>query len=459
MVGAVGFTQQFSFFRYTQTILLCLLTALTILTPATINAAPKKKKKWTFIVYMAADNDLKGFAARNIKQMSGIGSSDCLNIAVHLDIRTKENKKITRRYFVEKNKVTLVNENDPATQAMDSGDAKTLISCCSWAIQQYPADYYALIFWNHGTGFLDPGTGRIINPLELFTFNPSTNKLELDRTLGFLDFISSPEDSRGICWDDTTGNYLTNQKLDSALQTICSTYLKNKKFDIIGFDACLMAGIEIIDLTKKYAHVMVASQEVELGAGWNYELALAPFSKGCPDVKTLASNIVNTYADTYNKITNDYTLSAVDLDQIAPLEEKIDAIALLLIECLRKQKNGSVKKTIKACKSKQLCTHFDEPTYIDLHHFLTNIQTSLGHFSLINSADELIIKNDLSKKIKEACDLIKKLAFANVAGNNLSKAQGISIYLPEINIHYSYRQTSFAASNAWLALITQYLLL
>lgn len=456
MVGAVGFTDRLTFSK--NRYFLLFICATTALANTCIAAKPKKNKKWTFIVYMAADNDLKGFAARNIKQMSAIGSNEFVTIAVHLDIRTKENKKITRRYLIEKNKVTQVNENDPATQAMDSGDVNTLISCCSWAIKQYPADHYALIFWNHGTGFLDPGTGRIINPLELFTFNPSTNKLELDRTLGFLDFISAPDNLRGVCWDDTTGNYLTNQKLDTALQTICSTYLHNK-FDIIGFDACLMAGIEIVDLTKKYANIMVASQEVELGAGWNYELALAPFNKGCPDSKTLASHIVNAYAETYTKITNDYTLSAVDLDRVDILESTINEIALLLAEALRKQKNGSVKKTIKTCRSKQLCTHFDEPTYIDLHHFLSNLQTNLGQFSLTNSADETHIKNSLTKKIKDACTLIKKVAFANVAGNNLSKAQGISIYFPETNIHYSYRQTSFAANNAWLSFITQYLLL
>jgi hypothetical protein len=397
-------------------ILVTACISLLATTPTHITGKIKKKAQWTIIVYMAADNDLKGFAARNIKQMSAIGSSDVLNIMVHLDIKTKENKKITRRYYVVKDKVPQINQNDPATQSMDSGDEKTLISCCTSAIQNYPAEHYALFFWNHGTGFIDPGTGRIINPLELFTVNPETHKLDLDRTIGFLDFIHSPDGLRGICWDDSTGNYLTNQKLDSALNTICSTALGHQKFDIIGFDACLMAGIEITNIIQKYARIMIASQEVELGAGWDYEKALSCFlNNNCPDAHSLATNIVHTYS----KVTNDFTLSAVDLEKNALLEDKVSIIALLLTECLRKQKDGSVKKALKTCKS----------------------------------------KHELQKAINDARALITTMVFANVAGPHLSQAKGISIYFPETGIHFSYHKTSFATHNAWLPFLNQYLLI
>ncbi|MGB8366810.1 MAG: clostripain-related cysteine peptidase, partial [Candidatus Babeliales bacterium] len=331
-----------------------------------------EQKNWTIIIYIAADNDLRSFAARNIKQMASIGSNEFVNILVHLDIRITGNKKITRRYYVEKDKILHMNAHDASSQCMDSGNPKTLISCCEWAINNYPAYEYALFFWNHGTGIIDPGYGRLINPAELFTFNPETNKLELDRSLGFLDLIDNLDqnqflriDQKGICWDDTTGNYLTNYKLETALDTICRKILNGNKFSIIGFDACLMSMLETASLIKNYAHIMVGSQEVELGTGWNYAKVLSPFAYQSLEKNDFAKHIVQMYYKTYSMLTNDFTLSAINLNQIINLEKNLNSVAQLLLECLANQKKQSVSQAIKASRNRLICTHFDEPSYID----------------------------------------------------------------------------------------------
>ncbi|MCX5922778.1 MAG: clostripain-related cysteine peptidase [Candidatus Dependentiae bacterium] len=422
-------------------------------------------KDWTFIVYIAADNNLRNFAARNIKQMSEIGSNDFLNIAVQLDIRITGNKKITRRYYVENNKILHVNSADSSSQQMDSGDPKTLVSCCKWAIENYPARNYALILWNHGTGIIDPDIGRIVNPAELFVFNPNINKFELDRSIGFLDCINDIDSKlyndswRGICWDESTGNYLTNQKLDSALAEVTQKFLGGRKLNILGFDACLMGMIEIAEIAKQYAQVMVGSQEVELGPGWDYQRVLEPFRSGSIDYITFAKHMVDVYAETYGKITNDYTQAAINLDSIDALENNINTVATLLSDGLRLQKNGSVKNAIQASKSKLLCTHFDEPSYIDLHHFYTNLLANLKYFTFINEQQGANIKKTLGQALEDGKNIIKSVVIANQAGKNLSLAQGISIYFPERRIHSSYYKTSFAASNKWATLLSQYLLL
>lgn len=446
----------------------------------------KETKPFTIIVYMAADNDLRSFAARNIKQMAAIGSNEYINIAVHLDIRIANNKKITRRYFIEQNQITHVNAYDPSSQQMDSGQPETLISACKWAITDYPAQNYVLVFWNHGTGELDPHQGRIINATELFSYNPESRLLELDRStsiLGSMDDIThfqdphnilwlleneDPEtlaaidcdlqtdDPRGICWDDSTGNYLTNQKLDHALQAIRSQYLQNKKFAIIGFDACLMSMIGVGNLIKKHADIMVGSQEVELGTGWNYQKVLEPFLHGNLTKYEFAQHIAKIYEETYNKITNDYTQSAIDLSRLQPIEESVDTIAKLLISALKIQKNKSVYNAIHASKNKLLCTHFDEPSYIDLHHFLANLEQNLKHFRLTDSAQEKQIVSQLRHIIPQARAAIKKAVLSNVCGKNLAQAQGISVYFPETRIHSSYANIPFARENAWFKLLQVY---
>lgn len=426
---------------------------------AEITKSKQTRKKWTLIVYVAADNDLRGFAARNIKQMAAIGSNSDLNICVELHIRISGNKKISRRYYIEQNKIVHVNADDPNTQKMDSGDPKTLVKCCGWAIQNYPAEHYAIVLWNHGTGVIDPTSGRIINASELFTFNAIKNKFELDRSIGFLDFLNSAQcaGQRGICWDDTTGNYLNNQKLDAALAEICSKYLPGKKIDLLGFDACLMAMLEVSNIVKKYAHILVSSQEVELGTGWNYQQVLQIFEQETPDKEAFARHIVNAYQKTYAKITDDFTLSAINLDQINDLEENISFISTLLTECMRKQKNNTARRMVVASRDRGVCTHFNEPSYIDMHHFYSNLQANLATLALTNDQESDAMKSMLNNALMQGCSLIKQIAFANTVGKNLSRAQGISIYFPENRVHYSYRKTTFAAQNEWPTFLTHYL--
>jgi len=421
-------------------------------------------RPWTIVIYMAADNDLRGFAARNIKQMATIGSNEFINILVQLDIRiggTTGNKKITRRYFIEKNKIVHVNSEDSTSQQMDSGDPETLISCCAWATENYPSDYFGLVFWNHGTGIIDPTSGRITSSSELFTFNPSSHKFDLDRSTGFLDFINlkfKENEQRGICWDDSSGNYLTNQKLDHALEVIKTRHLNNRKIDLIGFDACLMSMLEVGNIVKKYATIMVGSQEVELGTGWNYERALSQFNSGAPLPTQLAQNIVTAYEGSYNKITNDYTQSALDLSGITALEENVHVVSRLLLEGLKLQRNNTVRNTVKMSCNKLLCTNFDEPSYKDLHHFYSNMLINLKHMTFIDEAQGSKLKRLLEEKLNQGRQLINKIVIANVSGKNLSQAKGISIYLPERKIHSSYRKTTFAESNDWVNFLNQYLL-
>jgi len=420
--------------------------------------ASQERKEWTLMIYISADNDLRNFAIRNIKQMAKIGSNKHINIIVHLDIKLSGNKKVTKRYYIKENQILHLNADDPSSQRMDSGNPETLISFCRWGTSNFPAKHYGLILWNHGTGAINPNRGRIIKLSDLFKFNPLLNKVEVDRSIGFFDLLNATQmEDRGICWDDTTGNYLNDKDLDYALKTIKKEMLGGNNFSFVGFDACLMQMIEVANTVKNYSDIMIGSQEVILGTGWNYVEVLKPFQKGSLSTEAFAKHIVASYKTAYERITNDFTLSALRLEYIDLLEENIDAVACLLIECLKKQVNKSVKKAIATSRSKILCTHFDEPSFIDLHHFYLNLLATLKHFSLNNRSEEKMYKEALSKALMEGCNIIEELSLANVCGKNLSKAKGISIYFPPRRIYYSYRDLDFCKFNNWIVLLTQYL--
>lgn len=407
----------------------------------------KKNKDWTIIFYMAADNDLQKYAIRNIRQMATIGSTDTVNIVAHLDIKSGK-KKICSRFYVEKNKIL---EFNPGAETMDSGDSQTLISCATWAIQRFPASKYMLIFWDHGTGIVDPTGSRIARATDLFSFNPITHKFDLDRSVDFLELVSAinSTDSRGVCWDDSTGHYLTNQKLIHALSTIKSGVMEGKKFNIIGFDTCLMSMLEVADMMKDYGDLMVSSQEVELGTGWNYQSMLFPFVKGTLQPRELARHIVSVYESTYGPHTNDYTLSALDLTYINDVIQNLNTITELLVSCLQLQQGNTVKSAIVLSRSRRLCTHFDTPQYIDLHHFYRNLMINIKDFRLTNEQEGARLKKALLMKLEEGKNLIERTVFANVVGKNLAQARGISVYFPEQRIHVSYDKTTFAGHSLW----------
>lgn len=412
----------------------------------------KQLKEWTFITYMAADNDLAPFARKNLAQQVAVGSNDRVNVLVHLDTKIPGNKKITKRYLVKKDKLLITNPE--LTTYMDSGNPNTLIDCCKWAIENFPARNYALILWNHGTGIIDIERPRTINPSDLFTFNPANNLIELDRSIPFLQFIElEKEDQKGICFDDSTGHYLTNQGLEHALKTITHELLGGKKIAIIGFDACLMSMLEIANIVKDYCQIAVGSQEVELGTGWEYDLVLAPLMNQSMTPKVFAQHIVSAYEAKYAKITNDYTQSAINLEALPAIEAHVDQIGELLIECIKHQINNSVKDAIRTSRHKLLCTHFDEPSYVDLHHLLSNLHSNLTRFKV----DSVHLLPKLKKELEEGMHLITQVVFANTVGKNLNRARGLSIYFPDRKIHSSYRKTKFAGTNKWAAFINFYL--
>jgi len=412
------------------------------------------EKDWTLMLYISADNDLAPFAIRNIRQMAAVGSNQFFNIVVQLDICKSDGQKVTRRYYIQEDCVYHLNAEDPYSQAMDSGDPETLISFCDWAISNFPARQYGLILWNHGAGILDPVRYRALKAEELFMVNPNTERLEMDRSIGYLDRMLQ----RGICFDDTTGNYLTNQDLDFALKTICLEMLGNRKIDFVGFDACLMQMVEVGNLLKNYARVMIGSQEAGLGYGWNYVDVLEIFKDGSPELFEFMKHIVAMYKRAYEKITGDYTMSAIDLQAIDSLEKNIHEVSRILMVGLKNQKRGMVKNAVKAARSKLVCTHFDEPSYIDLHHFYGNLLANLGYMQLEDDAQQEKFKRKLEELLKQGRSIIEEVVFANTSGQSLSNARGISIYFPERKIHSSYSETFFSQQTDWLMFLVQQLI-
>ena len=61
---------------------------------------------------------------------------------------------------------------------------------------------------------------------------------------------------------------MTDSDLKHAFDILVNQYLGGKKVDIIAFDACLMADIEIAYALQPYANYQVSSQQMVPGPGY-----------------------------------------------------------------------------------------------------------------------------------------------------------------------------------------------
>ncbi|HJZ23106.1 MAG TPA: clostripain-related cysteine peptidase, partial [Candidatus Babeliales bacterium] len=181
------------------------------------------------------------------------------------------------------------------------------------------------------------------------------------------------------------------------------------------------------------------------------------FNKTVPDPQTLAKHIIYSYQQTYSQLTNDFTLSAMDLKHTKLLEENIHMVAQLFIESLDNQKGDSIKNILKMCRSRRLCTSFDEPTYIDLHNFYSNVLNNLHYFQFNIKTNKGEIHKKLHEYLSEGISLTEKMIIANCVGRNLSQAKGVSIYFPEYKINPTYFSTPFAEQNDWQRFIQKYI--
>lgn len=417
-----------------------------------------EEKPVTIILYMAADNDLRTFVYRNLEEIKymlrATSATENFNLFIHLDVHNPGQKKMTFHLVAYQKELCIAWQGE-----MDSGKEETLIFTYAEAMRYCPGKAVVLGLWDHGTGDLNPTSNKIFNPTNLFEFDPLEKQIILNRTIGFIEYIENfyPNDDRGICFDDSNKNYLKNQSVGKALETICTTLRNGKKIDLIFCDACLMSGIGFMREIKPWTNYLIASEEVVLATGFRYDQVLNFFNQPHIDLKEFTKHTVKVFENTYQKLTPDYTLSGIDLQKLDPLYQAIDEIARLLIEALKNQKNGTVKEFIRQSSWKTNCTSFDETTYKDMKHLLSNLLKNL-HIIQLNQLDqEVLIKNQLNAKLNFALSQLSECVIAHCAGKNLSQSGGISIYVPETRIHQSFQHTTFAKSNHWFPLITLYM--
>ena len=165
------------------------------------------------------------------------------------------------------------------------GNPYTLSAFLREAVDRFPADRYALILWDHGSGPVG-----------------------------------------GLCLDERPGgDWLSLPELKEALE---QSPFADQPLLFIGMDACLMATVETACVLSPYAGCLIASQETEPADGWNYQFLSA--ISGEMSAEEIGQIIAKDYIDYYTSghydgNDKDYlTLSCVDLHQAPLLQEALN---------------------------------------------------------------------------------------------------------------------------------------
>lgn len=154
---------------------------------------------------------------------------------------------------------------------VNMGDPGTLASFINFGLSYYPAQKYGLIFWDHGGGSI-AGYGHD----EIFNHSCLT-LLEMEYA-----FLMSG--------------------------------LADNRLEFLGFDACLMATVEMAVVASNYAGYLVASEDVEPGDGWDYSFLSVLNDNPGIDGASLGAEIADYYMSYYGwNADSGLTMSVIDL--------------------------------------------------------------------------------------------------------------------------------------------------
>ena len=357
---------------------------------------PKAAKKWTVMVFVNAKNNLEEYGLLDVNEMEKIGSDDNISIVAELGriagYSTADGDwKGSRRYLIQKD-ADAAAITSPVVMEIpkaDMGSWQYLADFTKWAMTNYPAQNYALVVWNHGSGW---------------------NKAD------------PMADGKGISYDDETGNHITTAQLRQALAAVGGV-------NILSMDACLMQMIEVAYEVKGLAEYVVASEETEPGDGYTYDSFLGPLAK-TPDMDSAALSkiMVDGYTDHYQAINQGATQSAVKVAALDQFVAVADAFTGALIAA------GDLT-VAKAAKAKTQAFYYSSNK--DMYHFAKLVSETTANADVKAKALELMgyIKNTL-------------VLPSRASGAKYANAYGLAAYMPS-SYTAAYDSLLWAKDSKW----------
>ena len=346
-------------------------------------------------------------ATQNIQEMLQVRFGADVNVVLETGGTEKPGWDTLRRQQIKDQK--LIELAQPANPHASMADPATLVDFVTWGARAFPAEEYVLFFWNHGGG---PNGGFGV------------------------DQINSYQGAHSMTVADIRA------ALEQGVAAI------GQKFQLIGFDACLMASLEIASALSGVGDYLAASSDLEPGDGWDYQsimgyLARRPDASG----EQLGRRIADSYvAKNESPDTRDLTFSVTDLRRVDALQSAVDELFRGFSLSLAHQ--GLPAWThLASARARTL----DFTTDMYMGENSTDLM-DLGGFLDAPALGNLPLATELAR----TRDALDDAVVFKRWGSALESSSGLTLYFPSLTLRSAFTQRLYQQDAAASAALRQF---
>lgn len=324
---------------------------------------------------------------------------------------------------------------------IDTGDPETLAEFLARAmITAADVPHKAIGFWDHGTGVFqehDPDETYLERSLRTIPRRLRSRSKPARRLFFSPSRLAAQPRIRAMLHDDTNGGVLTNYEAHGVLKAaFIRAGMEGQKIDIIFSDTCLNGMIEVLEQFKEFADVVVGSEDLEPGDGWEYQVWFQLMSNHPPaDASEWGRQAVEAFGLGYQNRPYQYpcTLGAFRTES-----DLTDCMRLLFEELARHGQEGMqwVKLAILDSQS------FARRDTFDILDFLGKLKQHAGADQMLMLCDKAIAAFDAAR--------IHSVAL----GDMVEDSHGLAFWYPTSKYSFSdvvetYSKLAFDKATNW----------
>lgn len=239
-----------------------------------------------------------------------------------------------------------------------------------------------------------------------------------------------------FAFDYSSASSIDTVSLESAVSSVLS---QGRRFDVVGFDACFMMGIEIAYELRHTVGVLVGCEGPEPTRAWPYGAIARVLSETAPridDPRALGAAIVDRFAQYHAQ--EELPFMALDLSKLQTL---VDAVNDLAAALLLRTPTASENRRIRLARAKT--RGFYQNQYCDLRDFALRLVETFPGTDVETASRSLIRVFD---------DSTEGPVIASRAA--IGGAYGLSIALPKTTPPAeTYGALAFAKDTRWFDLL------